>query len=265
MDERTQIIFDKKADPLQRLTELMSYLRSPEGCAWDRKQTHQSLLPYLIEETYEVVEAIEANDMDAVKEELGDLVCQIAFHAQLASERGEFVFDDVLTIIVEKLINRHPHVFGERKELEPQAVRDQWEKNKVNSGEKKSVLSGIPKAMPSLTMAFRIGEKAGGVGFDWEDNRAVLDKIDEELREVKEALNNGQHDELEDEVGDLLFAVASFARKSDIDPELALKRALDKFKGRFGKMENKIIEEGKRLSDLEIQQLEKVWKSIKSE
>ena len=265
MDERTRIIFDKKVAPLQRLTALMAYLRSPEGCAWDRKQTHQSLIPYLIEEAYEVVEAVEVGDPVALKEELGDLICQVAFHSQLASEKGEFSFDDAITTIVEKLINRHPHVFGEKKELEPQEVRDQWEKNKVNSGEKKSVLSGIPPAMPSLTMAFRIGEKAGGVGFDWSNSSEVLAKIDEELIEVKEALRRGKRNELEDEIGDLLFAVASFARKNDIDPELALRRALGKFKGRFQKMESKITGKGKRLSDLSLQQLEEVWKEIKND
>jgi len=155
-------IDDPKLTPFERLTLVMEILRSPEGCNWDRQQTHQSLLPYLIEEAYEVVEVIESGRMEDLKEELGDLLTQIVFHAQLASERGEFTANDAVDRVVEKLIHRHPHVFGERKELNPKEVRDQWEKIKTSSGEKPSVLGGLPRTMPALTMAFRMGEKAGG-------------------------------------------------------------------------------------------------------
>ena len=240
MQKNKSKVFDKNIAPFERLVAVFEVLRSENGCAWDRKQTHKSLLPYLIEETYEVYEAVEKEDYVELKEELGDLVCQAVFHAQLAKERGDFEIDDSLTHIVEKLIRRHPHIFEDEKQLNPQEVRDQWEKIKVESGEKKDVLSGIPKSMPALTMAFRIGEKAGGVGFDWEKSSDVIDKIEEELQELKEEIIFDNKDGIEDEIGDLLFAVALLARKKEIDPEIALKRALEKFKARFLKLENEI-------------------------
>ncbi|MEW5923730.1 MAG: nucleoside triphosphate pyrophosphohydrolase, partial [Candidatus Zixiibacteriota bacterium] len=166
-----------KIEPFNKLVEIMATLRSPGGCNWDRKQTHESLLPYLIEETYEVVEAIENRDPMHLREELGDLLIQIIFHARIAEEAGYFSINDAINDINEKLINRHPHVFGEKKDLQPQEVRDQWEKIKIDSGEKKSVINGIPKSAPALVKAFRFGEKAGGVGFDWNNPSEVLDKV----------------------------------------------------------------------------------------
>ncbi len=263
MNDTKSKVFNKKIPPFERLVAIFEVLRSEKGCAWDRKQTHKSLLPYLIEEAYEVYEAIENEDYNELKEELGDLVCQAVFHAQLAKERGDFDIDDSLTHIVEKLIRRHPHIFADEKKLNPQEVRDQWEKIKVQSGEKKDVLSGLPKAMPALTMAFRIGEKAGGIGFDWEKSSDVLDKIDEELKELKAEIISGNKDAIEDEIGDLLFAVASLARKVEIDPEVALKRALDKFKKRFSKLEETIRSEGKSYDEYSLSQLENIWQKIK--
>lgn len=256
-------VFDKNIAPFERLVAVFEVLRSENGCAWDRKQTHKSLLPYLIEEAYEVYEAIENEDYDELKEELGDLVCQAVFHAQLAKERGDFEINDSITHIVEKLIRRHPHIFENEKKLNPEEVRDQWEKIKVESGEKKDVLSGLPKAMPALTMAFRIGEKAGGVGFDWENSSDVINKIDEELNELKAEIISDNKDAIEDEIGDLLFAVASLARKKEIDPERALKRALEKFKTRFSKLENEIRSEGKSYDDYSLEELETIWQKIK--
>lgn len=249
--------------PFERLCRVMARLRSPEGCSWDRKQTHRSLLPYLIEECYEVVEAVEADDLVELKEELGDLLCQIVFHAQLADERGDFTIDDSVNAITDKLIRRHPHVFGDRKELSPDQVRSQWERIKIESGEKKSVLSGLPASMPALVMAYRMGEKAAGVGFDWKKAEDVLEKLHEELEEVKREIHASDQEKLANEIGDLLFATASLARKFNIDPELALKGALKKFSGRFEQLENAVAESGGSFSDYTLEQLEEIWQKLK--
>jgi tetrapyrrole methylase family protein/MazG family protein len=259
-------VLDTALPPFERLLSLMSLLRSPEGCAWDRAQTHQTLLPYLIEEAYEVVEAVEEGTDDDLREELGDLLCQVVFHAQLASERDVFRMDDSIVSIVNKLIHRHPHVFGERKDLAPQQVRDQWEKIKTDSGEKKSVLAGLPRSMPALTMAFRIGEKAGGVGFDWRQPSDVLEKIEEELAEIREELAKDEdcsQERLDDEFGDLLFAAASAARKAGVDPETALMRALNKFRDRFETMEATIRGKGLRFDECTLEEMEAVWQQVK--
>lgn len=263
MEDIKRKVFDDTIPPFERLKAIMAVLRSEEGCAWDRKQTHKSLLPYLIEEAYEVVEAVESENYEHLKEELGDLVCQAVFHAQLANERGDFEIDDSISHISEKLIRRHPHIFGEKKDLTPQQVRDQWEKIKVESGEKKTVLSGLPKSMPALTMAFRIGEKVGGVGFDWEKAEDVIEKIDEELKELKQEIISGDKSKIEEEMGDLLFAVASLGRKLEIEPEIALKSALSKFTDRFHKLEAEIRKEGKSYDDYNLEQLEAIWQKIK--
>jgi len=252
-----------KIEPFNKLREIMATLRAPGGCNWDRKQTHKSLLPYLIEETYEVVEAIENEDFDDLREELGDLMCQIAFHSQLAEEAGKFDINDAINSINEKLINRHPHVFGEKKDLDPQQVRDQWEKVKIDSGEKKSVINGIPKSAPALIKAFRFGEKAGGVGFDWQDSRDVFDKVKEEISELENSLSDGHHDAIEDELGDLLFAISSLARKLEINPEQALNRTLDKFKGRFNYIEEQVKKSGKKFDDFNLDELEVWWQEAK--
>jgi tetrapyrrole methylase family protein/MazG family protein len=268
MSESKDRVFDEKITPFERLKLVLAILRSPEGCNWDREQTHQSLLPYLIEEAYEVVEVIESGQSEKLREELGDLLVQIVFHAQLASERGEFTVDDAVNDVVKKLIHRHPHVFGERKDLNPKEVRDQWEKIKTTTGEKPSVLGGLPRTMPALTMAFRIGEKAGGVGFDWKQAREVLDKIEEEIGELKRAMDGGgrgRKAELADEIGDLLFATASLARKLEIEPETALRKALEKFRVRFDRLEVKVREGGKNFHDYTLAELEAIWQANKAD
>ncbi|MEW6016430.1 MAG: nucleoside triphosphate pyrophosphohydrolase [Candidatus Zixiibacteriota bacterium] len=251
------------SEPFNKLREIMAILRSPEGCAWDRKQTHRSLLPYLIEEAYEVVEAVENEDYKHLKEELGDLLCQIVFHAQLASEAGRFTLDDSINEINQKLISRHPHVFGEKKDLKPQEVRDQWEKIKVNSGEKESVISGIPKSAPALLKAYRFGEKAGGVGFDWKDAGEVFLKVKEELREIEAEIPSGNKERIEEELGDLLFVLASFARKLEINPEQALNKTLLKFSKRFAFIEKKVKESGRKFGEFSIDELEAFWQEAK--
>ena len=252
--------------PFEQLCSVMAILRSPEGCNWDRAQTHQTLLPYLIEEAYEVVEAIESRDSDALKEELGDILLQVVFHAHLADEAGEFGINDSVRAVVAKLIERHPHVFGERKDLQPSEVRDQWERIKTDSGEKPSVLAGLPRAMPALTMAFRLGEKAAGVGFDWKGSSDALEKVGEELAEVRAVLGENSPDRtqrLTGEIGDLLFAVASVARLEGIDPESALRAALHKFRERFESLEVELTAGGRRFEDFTPEQMEEVWQRIK--
>ncbi|UCG63116.1 MAG: nucleoside triphosphate pyrophosphohydrolase [Candidatus Zixiibacteriota bacterium] len=263
MSDFNRNLEDSKLSPFERLVAIMEVLRSEDGCAWDKKQTHKSLLPYLIEETYETVEAIEKGDPQMLCEELGDLMCQVAFHAQLGRETGVFDINDALNRINDKLIRRHPHIFGEKKELNPQQVRDQWEKIKVESGEKESVLSGLPKSMPALLMAYRMGEKAGGVGFDWSNASEVLEKIDEELAEIRRETAGNDKDKLADEIGDLLFAVSSLARKLQIDPEQALKRALAKFKERFSRLEEAVNGSGRKFDDFSLDELESIWQKIK--
>lgn len=265
MNELKTKISDKNLTPFQRLILIMEILRSPEGCAWDRKQTHTSLLPYLIEEAYEVVEAVESADSDHIKEELGDLLCQVVFHCQIAKEAGRFDIDGSINSIADKLVHRHPHVFEENADLTPDQVRDQWEKIKVEKGEKKSVLDGLPDSMPALTMAFRIGEKAAGVGFDWNRTDQVMAKLEEELEEIKAEIANNDKERLAEEIGDLLFATASLARKSDIDPERALKNGLRKFRQRFERLEKEVRRDGKSFDDFTLDQLEEVWGQIKSD
>ncbi len=263
MDDLISKVLDKSRPPLDRLVDLMAALRSENGCAWDRKQTHRSLLPYLIEESYEVIEAVENDDYPELKKELGDLLCQVVFHAQIASERGDFDIHDSARAIVEKLIERHPHVFGERTDLNPQQVRDQWEKIKLNSPERDSIFGGVPKSMPALNLAFRVGEKAGGLGFDWNEASEVIAKIREELGEIEQEIPGRDRERLSDEVGDMLFAVASLSRKLGVDPEQALKKSLRKFMSRFEKMSQEITAEGHSLEDFSLEQLEERWQAVK--
>ncbi len=263
MPDIKEQVLNPDLPPFERLVKLMAVLRSPGGCAWDRKQTHQSLLPYLIEEAYEVVEAVESGHDGDLREELGDLMVQAVFHAQLAAEEGRFTIDDSIEQVVQKLIARHPHVFGDKKDLTPQEVRDQWEQIKVDSGEKKYVLSGVPKSMPALNMAFRVGEKAGGAGFDWEKPEDVLAKLEEEIAEIRESLAAGDADGVAEEIGDLLFATASLARKVDVDPEHALKKGLAKFIERFHRLEDRVNESGRRFGAYTLAELEEIWQSVK--
>jgi tetrapyrrole methylase family protein/MazG family protein len=265
MDLKSRVL-DDRLTPFERLVLLMGILRSPEGCQWDRKQTHKSLLPYLLEEAYEVVEAVEAGVPERLAEELGDLMVQVVFHAQLARERGEFDIDDAINRVVDKLVARHPHVFADRRNLAPQEVRDQWEKIKTESGEKESVLGGLPRTMPALTAAFRLGEKAGGIGFDWKQPADVLAKIEEELGEIRAEMDRPDRsgkEALTGEIGDLLFAAASLARQLEIEPELALREALDKFRRRFGRLEARVRKSGRSFDEYTLEELEAIWQEIK--
>jgi len=257
---------DRKFDdlpPLERLRAIMARLRAEDGCQWDRSQTHHSLLPYLVEETYEVVEAIETGQLTTLKEELGDLLLQVYFHAQIADEESRFSIEDVATDISEKLIRRHPHIFSEKKELKPHEVRDQWEKIKVDSNEKKSVLNGVPKSMPALTLAYRVGEKAGGVGFDWGSARPIFDKFREEIGEFEKEFEANDRDGITHELGDLLFALVNLARKLDVDPEYALRQTVRRFIERFEYIEANLKQHGRKFSETTLEEMEELWQQAK--
>lgn len=259
---------DPALPPFERLVALMKTLRGPDGCPWDAKQTHKSLLPYLIEETYELVEAIESEKPSEMRDELGDFLVQFVFHAMLAEEAGEFTIDDSVRAVTDKLIHRHPHVFGDvTKPSEAEGVRDLWERQKLRAmgadGTERRLLDGVPKSMPALTRAFRFGEKAGGVGFDWPDVESILEKVDEELAELRVEIKSGNKEKQTEEVGDLLFVIASLARKLEINPEDALRKSLGKFHARFAYIEEKVSSSGKSWDNFTLDELEAWWQQAK--
>ncbi len=223
------------------LVKIMKKLRGKNGCPWDRKQTHKTILPYLLEEAYELIEAINKGSKKEMKEELGDLLLQVVFHAQMEAEKGSFDISGVIDGINTKLITRHPHVFAGKKGLEKDFhVRDFWEKHKKETKKRKSVLEGVPSAMPALLRARRLQSKAGSAGFKWKDKKSILKKTEEEFREVKKAAAGGKKKEIEEEVGDAIFALVSLAYFYKIDPEEAVQKTNRKFIKRFGKIEKKI-------------------------
>ncbi|MBV9642731.1 MAG: nucleoside triphosphate pyrophosphohydrolase [Verrucomicrobia bacterium] len=249
------------ASPVDRLRQIVAQLRSPEGCPWDREQTHQSLKPHLIEECYELVDAIDAGDDKGIKEELGDLLLQVVLHSQMASEVNRFDLDDVATIIADKLVNRHPHVFGEKQLPDSAAVLRQWEVIKqAEKQDRRSALDGVPKALPALARAQKMQAKAARVGFDWNGPDGALAKVREELREMESAPGNRLHEE----VGDLLFAVVNFARKKELDAEQLLNRAIAKFATRFQAMERLSRDRGLEFGALTLPQKELLWEETKA-
>ncbi len=247
------------------LIKVMEKLRSPEGCPWDREQTHKSLLPYLLEEVYEVVDAVEKGDDEELKEELGDLLLQVVFHSQIAKERGVFDVEDVADSITKKLIHRHPHVFGNRSDIKTaEDVSKEWEKLKEKEGKRrKSLLDGVPFSMPALLRAYKLQKKAAEVGFDWKSFEGIKEKIFEEIDEIEEALRKGNREKLEEEVGDFLFMAVNLARFLGVDPEVALAGANRKFEERFRFMEKTAEREGKKLKELDIEELENLWQKAK--
>ncbi|HIO41467.1 MAG TPA: nucleoside triphosphate pyrophosphohydrolase [Aquifex sp.] len=241
------------------LKEIMKELR--QKCPWDRKQTHDSLKKYLIEETYEVIDAIEKRDWEALKEELGDLLLQPVFHARLAEEEGRFDIDDVVDHLCKKLIKRHPHVFGEEEAKTAEEVLKNWEKRKLE--ERKSVLEGVPKHLPALMRAEKLQKKAAKVGFDWKDLKEVREKVLEEWKEFWEALERGNREEIEHEFGDLLFALVNLARFLNIDPEEALQKANERFIKRFSHVERRVKESGKPWEEFTLEELDRFWEEAK--
>ena len=246
-----------------KLVDIIKKLRAPGGCDWDREQTHTTLIPYLTEETYEVIEAIENNDSDALKEELGDLLLHVLFQAELASENKEFDIFDSIESINNKLISRHPHVFDKASDNQNWTQKGSWEKSKKKEKNRKSVLEGVPGSLPGLLRSRRIQEKASSVGFDWKDASPVISKVDEEFNEVKDAISKKDSKEIEMEIGDLLFAIVNLSRFYSIDPESALKKSTDKFIRRFNMVEQKITDSGKKMEDSDLETMDKIWDEVK--
>ncbi len=248
-----------------RLLEIMARLRAPGGCPWDREQDHRSIRKYVIEEAYEVAEAIDRDDPRELCAELGDLLLQVVFHAQMASEHGAFDAADVCRAICEKMERRHPHVFGETAVSGAGEVLRNWERIKAEErGPGASAIDGVPRALPSLQRAERVSEKAARVGFDWPDRNAVAAKIDEERAELAAALATGDPAAIEHEVGDLLLAVANLARKSDVEPEAALAAAVDRFERRFRHAEASARHAGDDLARLDADALDRLWQRAKA-
>src|SRR6266478_2023940 len=246
-----------------KLCEIVAKLRAPAGCPWDREQTHESLLPALIEEAYEVAEAVRANDDANFREELGDLLLLIVMHAEIAREGGGFDIDNVLSDVTEKLIRRHPHVFGKSDARDSGAVLKQWESIKRAEKTGKHYLDGLPAALPALMRAQKAQSKAARVNFDWAVVSDVIAKVEEEHSELKQAIASGDEQSIEDEVGDLLFAVVNLARKCKLDAESMLQTATDKFVARFNRLEDELQARGKRLGDVDLGELDEIWNAIK--
>ncbi|MEJ0009445.1 MAG: nucleoside triphosphate pyrophosphohydrolase [Alphaproteobacteria bacterium] len=253
--------------PIDRLLAIMAKLRDPEGgCPWDLEQDFASIAPYTIEEAYEVAEAIAQDDRQALKEELGDLLLQVVFHAQMAKEEGSFAFDDVARGIADKMERRHPHVFGDAKIATSQAQTQSWEKLKAEERKAKQqdgVLAGVPAALPALMRAQKLQSRAARVGFDWPDTRGVSDKIEEELREVNEAIASGDKNKIAEEIGDLLFAAVNLARFMDVDAEAALRGANLKFTRRFAHIEASLEAQGREPKDATLEEMEMLWQEAK--
>ena len=264
---------------IERLLEIMAALRTRgTGCPWDLEQDFRSIAPFTVEEAYEVADAIERGDLVDLRDELGDLLLQVVFHARMAEEQGAFAFRDVVEAITRKLIRRHPHVFGEARELGADEVKALWDRIKRDEkAERRAAktqaglaadaeprfLSGVPGAMPALVRAHKLTAKAAQVGFDWPDAGQVVDKIREELAEVEDARATGDRDRVEDEVGDLLFAVANLARHLRVDPEAALRRTNLKFERRFGAIEAGLKDQGRSLGEASLEEMEQLWTAAK--
>jgi ATP diphosphatase len=264
---------------ISRLNEIMAALRTPEtGCPWDLEQTFATIVPYTLEEAYEVADAIERGDVVNLREELGDLLLQVVFHARMAEEEGRFDFGDVVDAITRKLIRRHPHVFGDARDLSSDEVRALWGRIKAQEKRERAetrraaglpaeeatgALAGVPLALPGLTRALKLQEKASKVGFDWNDPRAVLAKLREEIDEVEAELDANDAERVAGEVGDLLFAVANLARHLSVDPEAALRDANAKFERRFAHIESRLGEAGRAPADATLDEMEALWSEDK--
>src|SRR5438876_8342090 len=255
---------NSRPSAFNRLCEIVAKLRAPDGCPWDREQTHESLLPAVIEEAYEVAEAARGKNDGHFREELGDLLLLVVMHAEIAREEGRFNIEDVLREISDKLVRRHPHVFGTSGARDTGAVLKQWEA--IKREEKKGdshYLASLPKALPALVRAQKAQSKAARVNFDWTEARDAMAKVEEELDEAKEAIQSQQKEMSEDEIGDLLFAVVNLARKCNIDAESALQSATDKFVARFNQLEDKLKSRGKKLGDVDLEEMDAIWDEIK--
>ena len=257
---------------MQQLLDVMEKLRDPEhGCVWDKQQTYQSIVPHTLEEAYEVAEVIENNDLASLPGELGDLLFQVVFYSQIAKEEGRFDFDDVCKKICDKMISRHPHVFSDVKIDNVQDQSRLWEKIKQEERAEtkpkvvKSELDVVSEAMPGLTVARKLQARAANVGYDWPDIKGPLDKLEEEFKEVKDAIDSGNEDDIKDEIGDLLFCAVNIARHMKIDPDAALRHANRKFIRRFKGMETLCYNEKQVFSELSLDEMEAYWQRVKRE
>ncbi|HYE53529.1 MAG TPA: nucleoside triphosphate pyrophosphohydrolase [Chitinophagaceae bacterium] len=245
-----------------RLVKIMDELR--EQCPWDRKQTIHTLRSLTIEETYELADAITDSDWKGIREELGDILLHIIFYARIGKEQNQFTLEEVIEGICTKLINRHPHIYGDVKVQDEEEVKQNWEKLKLKEG-KTSILAGVPVALPSMVKALRLQEKAKQVGFEWENRDQVWEKVQEESAELQSAVAQNDHNEMENELGDLFFSLINYARFLQVDPETALERTNKKFIERFTKMEQQAVSAGKPLADMSLEEMDAIWNSIKKQ
>lgn len=255
---------------IDQLLGIMARLRDPDGgCPWDLKQTFSTVAPYTIEEAYEVADAIDRDDLADIKEELGDLLFQVVFHARMGEELGAFRFDDVVDVVSEKLIRRHPHVFASSGGIDEAEVNRRWEEEKAAERERKhgqadaSALSGVTRGLPSLLRAEKLQRKAARVGFDWPDCQPVMAKIREELDEVEDALVHDDADHVEEEIGDVLFAVVNLARHCGVDADTALRRTNEKFTRRFQAIEQTVQASGRTMEAVSLEEMEEIWQAVK--
>ena len=247
----------------EELVEIVEKLRAPDGCPWDREQTNQSLLPYFIEEVYELIESVDEENWETVKEELGDLLLHMVFQASIGEDEGKFKLADSLTNVNEKLVRRHPHVFGNAKADAAFQAKQNWEAQKHKEKGRKSRLDGVPKNLPALVRAQRLQQKASYAGFDWDEVEQVWDKVHEEIQELKDAQSNEAKDHIAEEIGDVLFAVVNLARYLEIPAEDALRKTNQKFTSRFSKVEEGIKAQGKELEDASLEEMDAIWEKAK--
>jgi len=255
-------------EKFQQLVDLMARLRAPGGCPWDREQNFDTIKPFLLEETYEVMNAIDARNWPELADELGDLMLQAVFFSQMAAEENLFRIDDALDAINQKLVRRHPHIFGDETAVTEGDVRKRWSEIKAEEKRRKgnsdeTLLGSVPRTLPALVEAQQIASRAAQTGFDWENASQVIDKLHEELREFEEARLEGDHEKLEDELGDMLFVLVNLARFVKVDPEQALRRTNAKFRRRFGYVEHKLAERGKTTRESSIDEMEALWQEAK--
>lgn len=269
----------KPAKDISRLIEIMAALRTPvTGCPWDLEQDFESIKPYTIEEAYEVADAIERGDLDDLRDELGDLLLQVVFHARMAEEAGEFAFGDVIEAITAKMIRRHPHVFGTADAGDPAQVRKQWDEIKAEEKRERAErrakrgiledfkgghLGSVPRALPALVEALKLQQQAAKVGFDWSDPEPILDKIEEEIGEFRAALQSGDKARIADELGDLIFATVNIGRHVGVEPEMALRGTNTKFRRRFSHIETTLEAQGESLEDASLERMEELWQDAK--
>jgi tetrapyrrole methylase family protein/MazG family protein len=249
---------------LEELIKIMAALRGEKGCPWDREQTRESLKPFIVEEAYEVLEAIDERKPEAIKEELGDLLFQIVFQSRIAEEQGEFGISEVIDAIAKKMVNRHPHVFGDMTCETSEEVIMNWEEHKKREGKQRaSILEGVPKELPALLRAHRLQSRASRVGFDWDRAEDVLAKLDEEVAEFKDAVRRKERGNIEDELGDILFVIVNISRFIGVNPEDALRKTISKFISRFRYIEMAAADSGRKLADMTLAEMDALWDEAK--